>query len=86
MICMILVPFWSPFSGTQHGCLEGEHHSRRLAFPLLSESGLHRGFVVPLGIEELGDPNCPRCLLPVETAGEDQSAYWLCPKCGLAGL
>ena len=37
-------------------------------------------------IEDLGTPNCEKCLTTLELAGTDERPYWFCPSCKVAHL
>ncbi len=36
--------------------------------------------------DDLGTPNCERCLVPMVPAGADNHPRWECPECGLIRL
>lgn len=35
-------------------------------------------------LTDLGAPNCPIDLLPMELSGTTAAPFWRCPECGLA--
>lgn len=39
-----------------------------------------------MDVDELGAPNCPADLVPMEVEGEGDRARWRCPECGLVSL
>lgn len=34
-------------------------------------------------LDDLGTPNCPTCLTPLEVEGDDNAVHWRCASCGL---
>jgi len=37
-------------------------------------------------IDDLGAPNCPTDLVPMELEGDSLAVRWWCPECGLIRL
>ncbi|MFD4420256.1 zf-TFIIB domain-containing protein [Agromyces sp. NPDC058484] len=38
------------------------------------------------GLEEVGVPNCPNDLSPMEAVERHGAVFWRCPECGLTRL
>ena len=36
--------------------------------------------------DDLGVPNCERCLVPMVIEGTDDGPYWCCPECRIVRL
>ena len=36
--------------------------------------------------DDLGVPNCERCLVPMVIEGTDEGPYWCCPECRIVRL
>jgi len=36
--------------------------------------------------DDLGVPNCERCLVPMVFEGTDEGPYWCCPECRIVRL
>ncbi|WP_427846486.1 zf-TFIIB domain-containing protein [Cryobacterium arcticum] len=37
-------------------------------------------------LEDVGTPNCPRCLLALVPVSRGVATWWQCPQCGLRRL
>jgi len=59
------------------------HASRQLIPHILG----HKSTCVILrNMDEIGVPNCPKCLLQFDVAGDGEHVHLECPECGLVKL
>ena len=55
--------------------------------PCWSSRGQVRGArSVAIMDDDVGAPNCERCLVPMVIEGTDEGPYWCCPECRIVRL
>jgi len=60
-------------------------HACCVAYPALMDVLLGGGEAEDAD-ENLGAPNCERCLTPMGVSGTDDAPFWHCESCGLVRL